>query len=243
MAYSLSKKQPNISKFSIGFIPHLILLAIMSVLLLFQPDFGTIFIFCLIVWIMMFVAGVKLVHLGTPLLFIIPLLTFIMIKAPYRLERIMIFWDPWQYPTDGGYQIIHSLMAFGTGGLFGTGIGQSYQKLFYLPEPHTDFIFSVIGEETGFMGVLLILVMYVWIMCRGIFIAKNAENIFGSLLATGIVSALAVQVTVNMGVALGLLPTKGLTLPFLSYGGTSLLINMAAMGILMNIGGKMKNAR
>ncbi len=241
MAYSLSKKQPNIRRFSVGFVPHLMVLTMLCTLLLFQPDFGTIFIFCIIAWIMMFVAGVRFIHLGMPLFFILPLLTIIMLKAQYRLDRIMIFWDPWQYPTEGGYQIIHSLMAFGTGGLCGTGIGQSYQKLFYLPEPHTDFIFSVIGEEIGLLGVLLILGMYVWIMWRGILIARNAENIFGSLLATGIIAALALQVTVNMGVALGLLPTKGLTLPFLSYGGTSLLINMAAMGILMNVGGRMRN--
>jgi cell division protein FtsW len=159
-----------------------------------------------------------------------------MINAPYRLKRIMSFWDPWKYPTDEGYQMIHSFMAFGTGGIWGTGIGKGYQKLFYLPEPHTDFIFSVIGEELGLFGVLVILLLYFVILWRGISIAINADEPFGSFMAIGLTIAIGLQVCINMGVTLGLLPTKGLTLPFLSYGGTSLLINMASIGVLMNIG-------
>ncbi len=127
-------------------------------------------------------------------------------------------------------------MAFGTGGIWGTGIGKSYQKLFYLPEPHTDFIFSVIGEELGLFGVLVILSLYFVILWRGIIIAKNAEEPFKSFMAIGLTIAIGLQVCINMGVVLGLLPTKGLTLPFLSYGGTSLLINMASIGVLLNIG-------
>jgi cell division protein FtsW len=127
-------------------------------------------------------------------------------------------------------------MAFGTGGIWGAGVGNGYQKLFYLPEPHTDFIFSVVGEELGLVGVLVILILYGLILFKGIKIAMNAEDVFASLLAIGLTSAIALQVVVNMGVALALLPTKGLTLPFLSYGGTSLLFNMASIGLLMNIG-------
>ena len=140
--------------------------------------------------------------------------------------------DPWQHPSNEGYQIVHSLMAFGTGGAWGTGIGKGYQKLFYLPEPHTDFIFSVIGEELGLLGVLLILGLYVLIFWRGVWIACHTEDSFGALLAMGLTTAIGLQVCVNMGVTLGLLPTKGLALPFLSYGGTSLLVNMASIGIL-----------
>jgi cell division protein FtsW len=158
-----------------------------------------------------------------------------MINAEYRLKRLLSFLNPWQYPADEGYQIIHSMMAFGTGGLWGTGIGQGYQKLFYLPEPHTDFIFSVIGEELGLIGVLVILVLYGVILWRGVSIARNADDTFGAYMAMGLTIAITLQVCINMGVTLGLLPTKGLTLPFLSYGGTSLLINMASIGILMNI--------
>ena len=127
-------------------------------------------------------------------------------------------------------------MAFGTGGLWGAGIGKGYQKLFYLPEPHTDFIFSIIGEEFGLVGVLLIIVLYAWILLKGLKIARKAPDTFGALMAVGLTSAMGLQICINMGVTLGLLPTKGLTLPFLSYGGTSLLLNMTSIGILMNIG-------
>ncbi len=240
LAYSLCKKQENIRIFSIGFVPHVLILTIFGILSHFQPDFGTILIFSVIAWIMMFIGGVRLLHLATPLILFAPLLGYIMINASYRLDRIMTFWDPWQYPQDGGYQVIHSLMAFGSGGLFGAGIGQGYQKLFYLPEAHTDFIFSVIGEEIGLLGVVFIVAMYVLIIWRGLMIAKNTENLYASLIAAGITTSFALQVCINMGVALGLLPTKGLTLPFLSYGGTSLLLNMAAIGVLMNIGGTKK---
>ncbi len=236
LAYSLSKKRENVREFSIGFFPHIFVLAIFSVLLHLQPDFGTILIFGIITWIMMFIAGVPLKYLAAPLILILPLMGYLMIEAPYRLERILTFYDPWQYAQCSGYQVIHSLMAFGSGGLFGAGIGQGYQKLFYLPESHTDFIFSVIGEELGLLGVICILALYLWVIWRGLAIARKTENVYGSLVASGITLAFALQVCINMGVALGLLPTKGLTLPFISYGGTSLLVNMAAMGVLMNIG-------
>ena len=166
----------------------------------------------------------------------LPAAYFLMVNAAYRIKRLVSFLDPWQYPAGEGYQIIHSLMAFGTGGLWGTGIGRGYQKLFYLPEPHTDFIFAVIGEELGFWGVLFILGLYGLVLWRGTWIAFHCQDEFGMLMAIGITTALGLQISINLGVALGLLPTKGLTLPFLSYGGTSLLLNMASMGILMNIG-------
>ncbi len=240
LAYSLSKKHEKIRTFAIGFVPHVIVLGAFGALLVSQPDFGTVLIFCAISWIMMFVGGVRIIHLATPLVLMLPLLGYVMIKEPYRLERLLSFWDPWQYAADGGYQIIHSLMAFGSGGLWGAGVGQSYQKLFYLPESHTDFIFSVVGEEAGLLGVLFILSMYVLIIWRGLAISAKATDRYASLVAAGITASFALQVCINTGVALGLLPTKGLTLPFLSYGGTSLLLNMAAMGILMNIGGSLK---
>ena len=240
LSYSLCKKREKIREFSIGFLPHIIVLAAFGALLVSQPDFGTVLIFSAITWIMMFLGGVRILHLATPLVFVIPLLGYVMVQEPYRLERLLAFWDPWQYPDDGGYQIIHSLMAFGSGGLWGAGLGESYQKLFYLPESHTDFIFSVIGEEAGLLGVLFILSMYILIVWRGLIIASRSPNRYGALIAGGITASFALQVCINMGVALGLLPTKGLTLPFLSYGGTSLLFNMAAMGVLMNIGGTQK---
>jgi cell division protein FtsW len=238
MAYSLSKKQESLRTMSIGFLPHLLMLMLFSVPLLLQPDFGSVVIFGVLVWIMMFVAGVPLRHLLGTLLAMLPLAYFLMINATYRIKRLLSFLDPWQYPDGEGYQIIHSLMAFGTGGFWGTGIGKGYQKLFYLPEPHTDFIFAVIGEELGFWGVIFILGLYGLVIWRGMRIAYQCRDSFGMLVATGITTAIALQVSINIGVALGMLPTKGLTLPFLSYGGTSLLLNMASIGILMNIGAR-----
>jgi cell division protein FtsW len=236
LAYSLSKKKDHIKDFSIGFLPHVLILALFASLILFQPDFGSVMILGAMTWIMLFVGGARLLHLIPSLIILMPVAYFFMVHAAYRIKRLMSFLDPWQYSADEGYQIVHSLMAFGTGGIWGTGIGKGYQKLFYLPEPHTDFIFSVIGEELGLLGVLLILGLYFLILWRGIIIAGNAETLFGSYMALGLTTAIGLQVSVNMGVALGLLPTKGLTLPFLSYGGTSLLVNMASIGILMNIG-------
>jgi len=235
LAYSMNKKIDAIKHFTIGFLPHVLVLGIFTVLIYLQPDFGAVVIFGAITWIMMFVGGVRLLHLFTPLFILLPILYFFMVNAEYRLRRIISFLDPWQYPADEGYQIVHSLMAFGTGGIWGSGIGKGYQKLFYLPEPHTDFIFSVIGEELGLIGVMAILGLYFLILWRGISIARNAEDYYGSIVAIGLTATIGIQVCVNMGVALGLLPAKGLALPFLSYGGTSLLINMASIGILMNI--------
>lgn len=236
LAYSLSKKQEQIKEFSIGFMPHVVVLGIFTILIMMQPDFGSSVILATITWMMMFVGGVRTKHLALPLAGILPVAYWVMSTAEYRMKRLMTFLNPWESPRGEGYQIIHSLMAFGTGGLWGTGLGKGYQKLFYLPEPHTDFIFSVVGEELGLAGVLLILGTYAIILRQGITIARNTRDRFGSLMAMGVTMAIGLQVCINMGVALGLLPTKGLTLPFLSYGGTSLLLNMASIGILMNIG-------
>ncbi|MFO7970325.1 MAG: putative lipid II flippase FtsW [Desulfobacterales bacterium] len=236
LSYSMNKKKDVLKNFYVGFLPHIMMLFMFTVLIIFQPDFGSVVILGVLTWIMLFVGGVRLSYLMASLVLILPSAYFFMISADYRLKRITSFLDPWQHSTNDGYQIVHSLMAFGTGGIWGAGIGNGYQKLFYLPEPHTDFIFSVIGEELGLWGVLIILGLYILILWRGISIASNCGESFGSFLSIGLTTAIGLQVCVNMGVALGLLPTKGLTLPFLSYGGTSLLLNMAYIGILMNIG-------
>jgi len=240
LAYSMSRKMDKIKDFYVGFLPHALVFGMFAALIIIQPDFGSVVILGAVFWIMLFAGGVRISHLMASLFLIIPITYYLMVNAEYRIKRIMSFLNPWQYPADEGYQIIHSLMAFGTGGIWGTGIGKGYQKLFYLPEPHTDFIFSVIGEELGLLGVLTILGLYVLIFWRGISIARNSRDSFGSFVAIGLTTAIGLQVCVNTGVALGLLPTKGLTLPFLSYGGTSLLINMASIGILMNIGAAKK---
>ena len=235
LAYSLEKKGDRLKDFSIGFLPHVFIPAIFAGLIFKQPDFGSVVILGVLTWLMLFIGGVRIKHLFVMILALVPIGMYLLMSAEYRWKRLLGFIDPWQYPTDEGYQIVHSLMAFGTGGIWGAGIGKGYQKLFYLPEPHTDFIFSVVGEELGLIGILVIIGLYAWILIRGIQIAKTTEDPFGSFLAVGLSVAMGLQIVVNMGVALGLLPTKGLTLPFLSYGGTSLLLNMASIGILMNI--------
>lgn len=237
MAYSMSKKNEKLREFSIGFMPHVMLLGVFTMLILIQPDFGSAMILVAIGWMMMFVGGIPFKYLASAFLVFLPLICVFLFSASYRIKRLTSFLNPWEYASKEGYQIVHSLMAFGTGGLWGVGIGRGYQKLFYLPEPHTDFIFSVIGEELGLLGVALILILYCIILWRGIQISKEIRDPFASLLAFGLTSAFGLQVCINMGVTLSLLPTKGLTLPFLSYGGTSLLMNMASMGFLMNIAG------
>ncbi len=236
MAYSLTKKQDRIEELNIGFLPHVLILCLLSGLIILQPDFGSIAIMWMLAWVVMFAGRVRVLHLTLTILMLLPVATYLIVSSEYRLKRFLVFLDPWRYPLDEGYQIIHSLMAFGSGGLLGKGFGQGYQKLFYLPTPHTDFILSVIGEEGGWLWIMIVLGLYLIILWRGIEIARARTDFFGSLLALGITAAIALQAVVNMGVNLSLLPTKGLTLPFLSYGGTSLLINMVLIGILMNIG-------
>jgi cell division protein FtsW len=236
LAYSLEKKADRIKDFSIGFVPHVVVLGAVAVLILKQPDFGSVAILAVLTWLMMFVGGVRMLYLGSSCLLLGLAGGYFITLAGYRMRRLLSFMDPWQYSADAGYQIVHSLMAFGSGGWWGAGIGKGYQKLFYLPEPHTDFIFSVIGEELGLIGVLVIILLYLMIIWKGIRIARQARDLFGGYLAIGLTAALGLQICINMGVTLGLLPTKGLTLPFLSYGGTSLVLNMATIGILMNIG-------
>jgi len=236
LAYSMSKKDYKLETFSVGFVPHVMILLVFTLLIMLQPDFGTVVILFAITWIMMFVGGVRLKYLLLSFLGSLPVVYLFLIGSSYRMRRIISFINPWQYAQDEGYQTVHSLMAFGTGGIWGVGLGKGYQKLFYLPEPHTDFIFSVIGEELGLIGVLLVVVCYAYILWNGIKIARSAEETFSSFLAVGLTVCVGLQACVNMGVALALLPTKGLTLPFISYGGTSLVMNMAFIGLLMNIG-------
>ncbi len=243
MAYSLSKKQPSIHDFSIGFVPHFMIYLLFAGLILLQPDFGTIVVMGMICWGMMFVAGVKLLHLLSPLPLLIPAVYFLIFKVDYRLQRIMTFMNAWDDPYNTGYQITQSLKAFGAGGLAGRGLGLGIQKMYYLPEPHTDFILSIIGEELGFFGVIFILVLYAVILIKGSKIARNSKSMFGAVAAAGLTIYLGIQVIINAGVTLGVLPTKGLTLPFISYGGTSLLVNMAGIGILMNIGASVRHGK
>jgi cell division protein FtsW len=241
VAYSMSKNAENMSTFLHGLLPNVLMASIFMILILLQPDLGTALIIGMWVLILLFIGGVNLGQLMVLLGLLTPIVFYLISHTAYRLHRWWAFLNPWEDPQGFGFQIIHSFLAFGSGGLFGVGLGNSKQKLFYLPEPHTDFILSIIAEEIGFIGVSVILILFTFIIIKGMKIALHAQELFGTYLALGITCMLAVQVMVNMGVVMALLPTKGLTLPFISYGGSSLVVNLIGIGILMNISKKTLN--
>lgn len=235
LAHSLAKKKEKIRSLKFGFIPYMIVLAVVLLLLLLQPDLGTAVTLAAVAMTMLLVAGARLSYLVSIFLLALPFLYVAVMHVDYRRRRILAFLNPWEDPTDTGFQIIQSWIAFGNGGILGTGLGEGKQKLFYLPEAHTDFIFSVVGEELGFVGVFTVIAIFMMLILRGVRTALRAEDEFGTLLAFGISVMLGLQVIVNLGVVLGLLPTKGMTLPMISYGGTSLLVTLTAIGILLNV--------
>ena len=234
LALSFSHKK-DMTDFKTGFLPYIVVMALFLSLMLLQPDFGTAMTLAGIVFVMLFVAGARLVHLGGLSAVMVFAASMLIAGSEYRKKRILSFIDPWSDPQDTGFQIIQSFLAFGSGGWMGRGLGEGRQKLFYLPEPHTDFVLPVIGEEIGFIGLVAVIVLFVLIVMVGIRAALKAEDEFGRYLAIGITSMIALQAIINMGVVMGLLPTKGLPLPFVSYGGTSLIVNMIGVGILLNI--------
>ncbi|UCE33372.1 MAG: putative lipid II flippase FtsW [Deltaproteobacteria bacterium] len=238
MAYSMSKNVDQMSTFLNGLLPHLLVGSIFVALILLQPDLGTAVILGMWMLILLFVGGIHLGQLFLLMGLTTPIVFYLISQSAYRLNRWWAFLNPWEDPQGFGFQIIHSFLAFGSGGLFGVGLGKSKQKLFYLPEPHTDFVAAIIAEEAGFIGISVLIVLFALIVIRGIKIALKAPELFGTYLALAISCMLAVQVIVNMGVVMALLPTKGLTLPFVSYGGSSLVISLLGMGILMNISRK-----
>ena len=240
MAYSLSRKGEKTSSFFYGFLPHLIILGLTVSLILAEPDLGTAACVVVIAFTMMFVAGTRIWHMIALALTAVPLMYYQIVLYSYRLKRIAAFLDPWEDPLGTGYHIIHSFYAFANGGLFGQGPGAGQQKLFFLPEPHTDFIFSVTAEELGLAGVVVIGLLFLALMIRGVGIARSAKDYFGIYLALGCTMVVGLPAFFNMCVVTALLPTKGLPLPFFSYGGTNLLICYAAMGMLLNVAGQGK---
>lgn len=230
--YNNRKDINNIKK---GVIPIILLTLFIFFLIMLQPDFGTGVILVISVIGLLFVAGVNYKFFLK--IFSIGVLgcAGLIIMAPYRIKRILSFLNPWSDPLGSGFQIIQSLYAIGPGGLFGFGLGGSRQKHFYLPEPQTDFIFSIISEEFGFLGVLIVSALFFLIFYRALKIALKCEDLFGKFLAFGIVFTLGFQAILNLCVVIGLIPVTGVTLPFLSYGGSSLLITLFSMGIILNI--------
>jgi cell division protein FtsW len=235
MAYSMAKKRTEMDSFSRGLIPNLLVAGAFLILIVLEPDLGTAVILGFWVMMLLFVGGVRLLHLFSLLLLAAPVVFWLVSHADYRLKRWWAFLNPWEDPQGIGFQIIHSFLAFGSGGIFGVGLGNSKQKLFYLPEPHTDFIFSITAEELGLLGVLFVIVLFGILIARGIRVALEADDLYKTYLALGLTTMIGLQVLVNMGVVMGLLPTKGLTLPLISYGGSSLVINLLSVGVLLNI--------
>jgi len=235
MADFLDRHRSQILDLRKGFLPPLIVLGLMCGLILKEPDLGTPMLLGTTGLILLFLSGASSMHLlGTLGVSTLPLY-YELFHVGYRYRRLMSFLNPWADSSGTGYQLTQSLLAFGSGGLFGKGLGASQLKLLYLPDPHTDFIFPVIGEELGFIGAIGVVLLFVFWGLRGWQVAKRAPDLFGQLLAAGITCWVLIQATINMGVSCGLLPTKGLPLPFVSFGGSSLIITMSAVGILLNI--------
>ncbi len=242
-AYSMEKKKEVMGNFWVGIVPHILVTLFLCGLLMTQPDFGSSVLLVAVGGLMLYVGGAR-----TSTLVFMGVSAFILgasaiMGSEYRSERFLAFLNPWLYEDNEGYQICHSLMAFGTGGIGGAGLGGSLQKLLYLPEPHTDFIFSILGEELGLWGVCLVVALYGVVLWRGIVIARKTRSMFGAYLAIGLTAGIGLQAFVNMGVSMSLLPAKGLTLPFLSYGGSSLFLNMAVVGMLNNISARRRPKR
>lgn len=235
LAYSLAKKQKKIKTFSIGFLSHIIVVGLFILLVLSSRDFGSAMMLALLAGIMMFVAGVRISYLVALLLSSIPMIYVAVASVAYRRKRILAFLDPWADRYGSGFQMIQSFVAFSQGGVFGQGLGEGRQKLFYLPEAHTDFIASVLGEELGVIGVIIMIMLFVLYAVRGIQTAINAPDAFGRYLAFGITMFISFQAILNLFVVMGLFPTKGMVLPFISYGGSALFTMLISTGILLNI--------
>jgi cell division protein FtsW len=235
LAHFLTENVKHIREIRRGLLVPLGVTGAMVGIILLEPDFGTTVILVIIALMMIYLAGGRLLHLGGMIAMFLPVALWLLLHKSYRMARLLAFLDPWKDPRHSGFQIIQSLISFGSGGPFGVGIGDGMQKLFYLPEPHTDFILSVIAEESGFIGVGLILFLFIILIVRGFQISLRAPDLFGNLLASGLTMMLALEAVINIAGVMGLIPLKGLALPFLSYGGTSLIMSLAAVGMLLNI--------
>jgi cell division protein FtsW len=235
----LSRKKIKVKSFFEGLCPPLFLLSVFVMILLVQPDFGTAALIAVLTFILFFVGGGNLIYLLSLFFFSLPLTYYLVFNVAYRRERVMTMLNPYKDPQGAGFQLIQSIIAIGSGRIFGKGLGESRQKLFFLPSSYNDFIFSIIAEELGFIGatgIVLLFVIFVFLGFRIVLKAKELKDDFAVLLAMGIVLLIAVQAFINIGVSTGILPTKGLCLPFVSYGGSSLAVNLTSVGILLNIG-------
>jgi cell division protein FtsW len=235
MADFISRKKNVINNFWQGFLPAIVILCLTAGLVILQPDLGTCLALVILVFTLFFLAGLRLSYILYIALVNIPLLFILIFSVPYRRMRILAFLNPWADPKGSGFQIIQSQVALGSGGFFGLGLGHSLQKLFYLPAAHTDFVFSIIGEELGLLGTIAIIILFIVFIHQGYKIAQNAPDVFGHFLALGLVLMIALKAAINIGVSCGIFPTKGLPLPFISYGGSSFIFDLIYVGLLLNI--------
>jgi cell division protein FtsW len=235
LAHLLTRKAFQITNFTKGVLIPLAVTSVVILLIILEPDFGTSAIIATILLLMLCIAGAQMKHLLFLIAAFIPIGISLILYKGYRLTRLTAFLDPWKDADNTGFQIIQSLISFGSGGTFGVGIGDGMQKLFYLPEPHTDFILSIIAEESGFIGVTIVIIMFALFAYRGFMIALKAPDLFGTLLAAGLTMVISMEAFINIAGVMGLIPLKGLVLPFLSYGGTAFIMSMTAVGILLNI--------
>jgi len=227
------------SKFKI-FVISILLSGVYFALIYKEPNMSTSILILGITMLMLFAGGLNIIYFVTIGVLSLPVLYYLTIKEKYRVERIQALFNPWADPTDKGYQIIQSLYAIGSGGLFGMGLGQSRQKLLYIPEPHTDFIFSILSEELGFVGAVFVIVLFILFIWRGIVIALHARDRFGTLLAFGVTSIIATQAILNIAVVTASVPATGVPLPFITYGGSSILFHMFGVGVLLSISRRIK---
>jgi cell division protein FtsW len=235
IADMLERRMQRINELGYGLMPIGIVVGALVGLILIEPDFGTAMTLAVIAAVMIFAAGLSYTYVFGTILLALPLIATVAMSADYRRRRLLTFMNPWEDPLGDGFQIIQSLIAIGTGGVTGKGLMGGVQKLFYLPEPHTDFIFSVISEELGLIGATLVVICFCIITWRGLRVTLSAPDRFGAFLALGLTTMVAVQAFMNMSVVLSLMPTKGIPLPLVSFGGSSLLINLVGMGVLLNV--------
>ncbi len=237
LARSLARQREKVRLFSVGFLPHVVVTGALVVLCLLERDMGTGVIMVLVLFTMLFAAGARVSYLAAGALLAIPIGWRLIAGTPYRMERWLAYLDPWGHRDGAGFQLVESLLGIGNGGWIGQGLGQGKGKLFYLPAAHTDFIAAVIAEEVGLLGIGVLLLLYVLVIWRGLRAALHAGEPFGAYAALGLTTLFGGQALLNLAVVFGLVPTKGLTLPFVSYGGSSLMTLLAAAGILLSISG------
>jgi cell division protein FtsW len=235
LAAYLAKKEDRLTGFFSGLAPALLVIGVLSGLVLLEPDLGTVIVMATVAISLLFLGGARLSHLLSLGLCAVPAVMVLVLSSSYRRQRLMTFLAPWKDASDAGFQITQSFLAFGSGGLFGVGLGEGKQKLFFLPEAHTDFVLALVGEELGLVGTAVIILLFALFAIRGFQVAARARMPFGRYLGMGITLLIGVQALINACVVTGLVPTKGLTLPFVSYGGSSLVTCMFGVGILLNI--------